>query len=223
MLGNTILEEYLIKDEGKTLEFKENTKFLKKIVQTIIAFANTAGGTLIVGIKDKTKEVVGLDNILQDEEKIANAISDLVLPLLIPTMHKYTWRERDVLIIQVSHHFGPYYIKADGIEHSVYMRLGSTNRVADHHTILEIQQHREHKPFDEQLNLQCPLSEIQFDVAQSLFEKVSKKYTLQTGLSLGLIVPWQGKTFPSNGAVLLFGKEHYRYLPEKKCVMRAYW
>jgi hypothetical protein len=41
-----MLEELLVKDEGKTLEFKENTLSLKKIVQTIIAFANTAGGIM---------------------------------------------------------------------------------------------------------------------------------------------------------------------------------
>lgn len=43
-----MLEELLIKDEGKTLEFKENTQSLQKIIQTIIAFANTAGGTIVV-------------------------------------------------------------------------------------------------------------------------------------------------------------------------------
>ncbi len=59
-----MLEELLTKEEGKTLEFKENIKSLQKIVQTIVAFANTAGGTLIVGIKDKSKEVIGLADYL---------------------------------------------------------------------------------------------------------------------------------------------------------------
>ncbi|MBN9377474.1 MAG: ATP-binding protein [Chlamydiales bacterium] len=39
-----MLEELLTKEEGEMLEFKENTKSLQKIVQTIVAFANTAGG-----------------------------------------------------------------------------------------------------------------------------------------------------------------------------------
>jgi len=49
-----MIEVYLSREEGKILEFKENTKSLHKIINTIIAFANTAGGTLIIGIKDKT-------------------------------------------------------------------------------------------------------------------------------------------------------------------------
>ena len=67
-----MLEELLTKEEGKTIEFKENTKSLQKIVQTIVAFANTAGGTLVIGIKDKTKDVIGLANVLEEEERIAN-------------------------------------------------------------------------------------------------------------------------------------------------------
>ena len=64
-----MLKELLMRQEGKTLEFKENTQGLQKIIQTIVAFANTAGGTIVIGIKDKTKEIVGVSNILQDEEK----------------------------------------------------------------------------------------------------------------------------------------------------------
>ena len=58
-----MLEELLIKEERKTLEFKQSTQSLQKIIQTVIAFANTSGGMVLIGIKDKTKEVVGLANI----------------------------------------------------------------------------------------------------------------------------------------------------------------
>jgi ATP-dependent DNA helicase RecG len=54
-----MLEQLLARDEGKTLEFKENTNSIQRIVQTAIAFANTAGGVILLGIKDTTKEVVG--------------------------------------------------------------------------------------------------------------------------------------------------------------------
>lgn len=35
-----MLEEYLSRSEGKTLEFKENTRGLQAIVKTVVAFAN---------------------------------------------------------------------------------------------------------------------------------------------------------------------------------------
>src|SRR3984957_16936222 len=96
-----MLEELLSKNEGKTLEFKENTQSLQKIIQTIIAFANTAGGVLLLGIKNETKEIIGLANVLKEEEKIANAIADSVAPLLIPNLQFCSWRGRDLLIVTV--------------------------------------------------------------------------------------------------------------------------
>ncbi len=81
-----MLEELLAKPESKTLEFKENTQPIQKIVQTIIAFANTAGGSLIIGVRGESKEVIGVDNILQDEERIANAVADSVSPSILPNL-----------------------------------------------------------------------------------------------------------------------------------------
>lgn len=209
-----MLEELLTKEEGKILEFKENTKSLPKIIQTIVAFANTAGGTLIIGIKDKTKEVIGLANILEEEERIANAIADSVSPLLIPSLQLHTWRDRDLLLISVPHSFGPYYIKSKGVEEGTYVRFGSTNRLADAATILEIQRLKQHKYFDEQPNFDCTINEINFDLAKELFAKISKKMTDRTAKSLGLIVQHHAKELPSNGAVLLFADHYREFFPD---------
>lgn len=209
-----MLEELLTKNEGKILEFKENTKSLQKIVQTIVAFANTAGGTLIIGIKDKTKDVIGLANVLEEEERIANAIADSVSPLLIPSLQLHTWRDRDLLLISVPHGFGPYYIKLKGIEEGTYVRFGSTNRLADATTILEIQRLKEHKYFDEQPNFDCTVNEINFDLAKELFANISKKMTDRTAKSLGLIVQYHAKKLPSNGAVLLFADHYKEFFPD---------
>lgn len=47
-----MIEELIRQEEGKTLEFKENTKGLDRIIHTIVAFANTAGGKILIGIKE---------------------------------------------------------------------------------------------------------------------------------------------------------------------------
>lgn len=55
-----MLEEYLSQNEGKTLEFKENTRSLSGIIKTVVSFANTSDGVLIIGIRDQTKEISSL-------------------------------------------------------------------------------------------------------------------------------------------------------------------
>ena len=73
-----MLEALLQQEEGKLLEFKENTQSLNRIVQPIIAFANTAGGTLVIGIKDKTKEAIGADSTDADQRFHSIAIKDSI-------------------------------------------------------------------------------------------------------------------------------------------------
>jgi ATP-dependent DNA helicase RecG len=51
----------LIKDgEGKTIEFKAELPNSNTLAKTIIAFSNTGGGKLIVGVNDQG-EIIGLE------------------------------------------------------------------------------------------------------------------------------------------------------------------
>jgi len=68
--------------ESKVLEFKENIQSKDKLLATIIAFANTAGGKLIIGIEDKTKYVVGIEDPYAIEERLSAVISDTISPRL---------------------------------------------------------------------------------------------------------------------------------------------
>lgn len=67
------ISETLIRPEGKTLEFKRDISSLKPILKTLVAFANTAGGILIIG-RESDGNVHGVPEVLQAEERLANAI-----------------------------------------------------------------------------------------------------------------------------------------------------
>ena len=83
----------LFSGESKNIEYKitlpdKSEKYMK----TIVAFANTQGGKLIVGIDDKTHEIVGVTNeiLFQLMDGIANAISDSCMPQIIPDIEPQT-------------------------------------------------------------------------------------------------------------------------------------
>jgi len=46
------IDDLLASPKGKTLEFKRDLSSPKPILKTLVVFANTAGGTLIVGRAD---------------------------------------------------------------------------------------------------------------------------------------------------------------------------
>ncbi|MBM4038870.1 MAG: hypothetical protein FJ290_10175 [Planctomycetes bacterium] len=208
-----MIEAFLARDEGKTLEFKENCRPLRRIVQTAVAFANTAGGTIILGVRDRTKEVVGLGDPLLDEERLANAFADSIRPLLIPDIQVHAWRDRQVVFVSVPHGVGPYYVRSEGPELGVYVRLGSTNRAAGPEMLAELRLLARNTFYDEQPCPQASSDDLDVRVASELFAAVSRPLTPPKLRSLGLLVEQGGREVPSIGAVLLFGKTRERFFP----------
>lgn len=205
-----MIEKLIAQNEGKTFELKENTKSLPKIIQTIIAFANTSGGTILVGVKDRTKEVVGIANILNEEERIANAIADSIEPLLTPNLQLCSWRNRDLLVIHVPYSIGPFYSKSKGMINGTFIRFGSTNRLADQSTIDAIIRSKQHLFYDELPCHQTTENDLKLDMAKGLFQKVNKKFTKSNAKSLGILVLNQEHLLPSIGGILLFGDSDKR-------------
>ena len=64
------------------LEFKRDLSSPDRVLHSIIAFANTAGGTIVVGIDDGTKHVRGLADPLKEADRLANLVSDNIVPRL---------------------------------------------------------------------------------------------------------------------------------------------
>jgi ATP-dependent DNA helicase RecG len=128
-MNTTNIQEIVKQSESKTLEFKRDLSSLRPIVKTVIAFANTAGGTLIIGIEDDGK-VIGVDDPFKMEEKIASAIADNITPLIMPEIELATVKDKTLLIIKVAHTVGPFYLKQAGAPVGILVRLGSTNRQA---------------------------------------------------------------------------------------------
>jgi hypothetical protein len=74
------LIDLLKRHEGKTLEFKRDLSSPEGILKTLVAFANTAGGTVVIGVDDGSKNVRGLPDVLAAEEKLASLVSDWISP-----------------------------------------------------------------------------------------------------------------------------------------------
>src|SRR5690606_30452847 len=133
------LLDLLKRPEGKTLEFKRDLSSPVGVLRTVVAFANTAGVVLLLGVEDGRAHVRGVHNALDLEERIANLISDSIAPRLVPEIEVLPWRRTHVLAIQVHPSSArPHYLKKEGLERGTYVRVGSTNRRADAELIEEL-------------------------------------------------------------------------------------
>lgn len=113
--------------ENIDLEFKEI--YVDDIKKEVIAFANTEGGILYVGVR-RDGVVVGVDNIDEVMQKIANSLKDSVAPDIMPFVTIKAIECSNKAIIEVAVNSGsskPYYIKEKGLKPSgVYVRKGSS-------------------------------------------------------------------------------------------------
>jgi predicted HTH transcriptional regulator len=210
-----LIEELLIKNEGKTLEFKENVQSLQGILKTIVAFANTAGGTIVIGIEDKNKKIVGVKNPLAEEERLASVIYDSITPAVMPDIEIQTYHDKELIIVNVPHIAGPCYIKSAGIEKGTFVRFGSTNRLADAQTILSLKNLARNVCYDETPDLQGSSSDLDWDVIQKVFQQeAGKKLSPSNAQNVGIMVQQGTKEVPTYGGIILFGKNRLKMFPE---------
>lgn len=204
----------LTRPEGKTLEFKRDLSSPDGVLKTIVAFANTAGGTLLVGVEDRTGHVRGVRDALDLEEQLANLISDAVAPRLVPDIEILPWRRTQVLAVQIHPSPArPHYLKPEGIESGVYVRVASTNRRADAEMVQELRRFARGESFDEQPMPDLNSEALDFRAASESFAPIRKlgQRDLET---LRLITDHQGRKVPTVGGVLLFGLDRERHFPD---------
>jgi ATP-dependent DNA helicase RecG len=199
--------------EGKTLEFKRDLSSPKPLLKTLIAFANTAGGIIIVGVDDN-KELHGVTDPFAAEEKLCSLIFDSIEPKLLPNIEFFTTEDKCLLLVEVfPSGLLPHFLKAEGREQGTYVRLGSTNRQADRDLIAELERTGSSKSFDEIMQPQFFAEALDHNAIGKAF--VNRRIVNTTTLiNLKLLTPNQGKLSPTNGAILLFGQNRSELFPD---------
>ena len=208
------LLDLLKRPEGKTLEFKRDLSSPDGVLKTIVSFANTSGGTVLVGVEDRTRHVRGVTEPLNLEERLANLISDHIVPRLVPELEIIPWRRNHVLAIQVyASPVRPHYIRQAGLDHGTYVRVGSTNRRADRELVEELRRFARGEAYDEQPMPGLKSEALDFRAASESFAPVRRlrRTDLQT---LRLVTTHQGRTVPTIGGLLLFGETRDEHFPD---------
>lgn len=108
--------------EGLHVEFKLKSNHPEKIIREIVAFANSGGGTLYIGIADN-KEIIGLKYPDEDQYIIEKQIEKNITPSIYYEVEKITLdNDREVLAfyIPISTE-APHHVLLEG-EKRVYVR-----------------------------------------------------------------------------------------------------
>lgn len=205
----TDLTEMIAAPEGKALEFKRDLSSLRPILKTLVAFANTSGGALVIG-RDDGGDLRGVPDAAAEEERLASAIADGIAPALLPDIEVRRHRGRDLLVVHVARWPGPFHLKAEGPERGVYVRLGSTNRKADGETLERLRREARDRAFDALPCIGADADDLDMDAIRRAFAAVGREIDAAKLESLGVLIRYGKERVPSNGGVLLFGRDEVR-------------
>lgn len=171
-----------MKLETENIEFK--LQVTDEIYKEVIAFANTDGGTIYVGINDNG-DVVGIDNIDETYTRITNGIRDVIHPD-VTMFIKYTLQDNKVVKITVGEgSYKPYYLKSKGLKpNGVYIRQGASSVPASPEQIRQMIKDSDGDVFEDMRSMEQSLT---FHAAEKMFKKYNVEFSAEKYRVLGMI------------------------------------
>jgi predicted HTH transcriptional regulator len=94
------VQDLIDEGEGFTIELKRKVSKPQKIAKTMIAFANTKGGTLLFGVDDD-HTIVGVESEKEEMEKIQTAGSYFCDPPIEPIIDIVPFKKKDVIVVTI--------------------------------------------------------------------------------------------------------------------------
>jgi len=92
------IKNILLLGESQLVEFKTN--FNKEVIESIVAFSNTNGGKIILGIKDD-KKIIGVTISDESIQKWLNEIKQNTIPSIVPSINTVQFENKTLVVISV--------------------------------------------------------------------------------------------------------------------------
>ena len=119
--------DIISKGESSKVQFKENVNNQLSIAQEMIAFANTEGGIILIGVNDKTWEVKGLtkEDIQRLNNLLVNAAEQSIKPPIYITTEVINIENKLVMAVKILKGTAIPYKDKDGI---IWVKNGANKR-----------------------------------------------------------------------------------------------
>jgi len=210
------LLEIIQKGESSYVQFKERIKDAHSISQEMVAFANFKGGTIVIGVNDKTGELNGLSfkEIQKHNEMLVNAASNNIKPSLFITTEQVSINNEILIIAKIPEGTNKPYKDKTGI---IWIKNGSDKRrVTSNEELVRLLQESKSIFADEQIIPNTSFSEFDIDkfkiYLKKRYDKSVEEYDIeikQLAVNSNLI---KDNNLTLTG-LLLFGKNPQKLRP----------
>jgi len=210
------LKDRILKGEDLHTEFKESFTDNEDIAKSIVCFANTDGGQLVVGVNDNG-EIVGVENLDELLRRIDDVSYNRCEPPITIVQETLSIENRSVLIINVPKGDQRPYRTASGVH---YIRSANRCRQASREELLRLFQAAESIYYDEIEILRASLKDIDTDYAKKFLEKYFNLKVEDENLIRYLmnIKALSNNEKPTLSGILFFGENPQFYLPTSNII-----
>lgn len=167
--------------ENEHTEYK--SQLTDEIYKEVIAFANTDGGVIYIGVDDQGR-ATGVENVDETYTRLTNGIRDAIAPD-VTMFVRYALEGNRVIRVEVGEgSYRPYYLKGKGLKPAgVYVRQGASSAQASPEQIRQMIKDSDGDAFEDMRSLKQDLT---FNAAAEAFRRYQVEFTEDKFIALGL-------------------------------------
>jgi len=219
------LLEIIKKGEDSFTEFKEEMTHQDKLAASIVAFANTEGGNLIIGVSDDG-EILGVADLDKGMQRIDNICANNCEPTVYATIEKLIIDDKKILIVKIPK--GPQrpYRTNKGIH---YIKTASGKRIASPGELRLIHQASGAIYYDEVPVPNTSIEDIDIGYLEEFLKKSLgggiKDFGIKTDdllKNMKILTPYERDMVTTTGGLLFFGKHPEYHLPYCKVTIARF-
>lgn len=201
------IQHIITQGESGSTEFK--TSFSDEVIVSLVAFANTNGGSVYVGVTDDG-EVKGVDLGKETLQKWLNEIKVKTQPSIIPSVEVFKNESKQVVCIRVNE----FPVKPLSFKGRFYKRINNSNHQLSVSEISEVYLQSMQYSWDSYPYATATFKDINAEKVEDFIQKVNI-----TGRFNLPFVPKEAlmklrmlkENVPTNAAMILFSKENLLY------------
>jgi ATP-dependent DNA helicase RecG len=199
-------EQLFARGENDRVEFKRSLAEEKEIIETIGAFLNHKGGTIIVGYDEKKKEVVEPDTGKETVQKIINKVKSVTNPQVIVDAYETVYKGKNLLVIDVIE----YPIKPVAVKGKYYRRRMNSNHILTPAEISSLHLYSLNSSWDYQIAHDATMKDIDMDTVEWFVQRLSEhKDKMITDSPMNVLEKYEivRENRPTFAALLLFPRK----------------
>ncbi|MBK8455068.1 MAG: RNA-binding domain-containing protein [Thiofilum sp.] len=199
--------------ENEAVEFKTLPVRSETLAREMVAFANSAGGVILLGIADDGS-IIGIDEHERTEEWVMNIARTSVIPALNVQCEVITYHHKTIALIHVPKGKDKPYQTGD----KYLIRVGSTNRLATQSELMRLFQMSGVFHYDATPIPQASMNDLNMATLDQYFASYGFEFSKEDDIARKQLLINTDILSPSGeptvGGLLIFGINPTRYLPQ---------